>query len=150
MTRDRGRRARRMPAISLAAVLLAACSPDPSSSPASSSASVPSPLGARPESPAVVRVVTPRSGATVPAGATELEISLRGAELTDITSQDISPDVGHLHVSLDGELVSMTAGLRQTLPDLVPGRHLLRVEFVAADHQPFDPRVVTQAVFEVR
>jgi hypothetical protein len=44
----------------------------------------------------------------------------------------------------------MTSGLEQTLPDLAPGTHVLRVEFVASDHAPFDPRVVTQAVFEVK
>ena len=43
----------------------------------------------------------------------------------------------------------MTSGLTQTLPDLTSGRHTIRVEFVAADHLPFDPRVVTEAFFEV-
>ena len=67
-----------------------------------------------------------------------------------MTSQDISPTEGHLHVSVDDKLISMTSGLTQTLPDLAPGRHTIRVEFVAADHRPFDPRVVTEAFFEVR
>jgi hypothetical protein len=30
----------------------------------------------------------------------------------------------------------------QTIPNVVPGHHVLTVEFVAADHLPFDPRVV--------
>jgi hypothetical protein len=100
-------------------------------------------------SPAVVKIVEPKNGATVPAKGT-IEVSLSGATLTDVTSQDITPTEGHLHVSIDDELISMTSGLTQALPDLEPGRHTLRVEFVALDHLPFDPRVVTQAVFEVR
>lgn len=107
-------------------------------------------IGPRPASQAVVGIVDPDNGATVPAEGARLKVSLTGATLTDVTSQDIAPDEGHLHVSVDGELISMTAGLSQTLPDLDPGRHTLRVEFVAADHLPFDPRVVTQGFFEVR
>jgi hypothetical protein len=106
-------------------------------------------IGPRPSSPAVVKVVEPKNGATEPASGATLRVSLAGATLTDVTSQDISPTEGHLHVSVDGELISMTSGLTQALPDLEPGRHTIRVEFVAADHLPFDPRVVTDAFFEV-
>ena len=54
------------------------------------------------------------------------------------------------HVYLDGSIVSMTFGQDQTIPSVTPGQHVLRVEFVASDHRPFDPRVITQIVFEVR
>jgi hypothetical protein len=43
----------------------------------------------------------------------------------------------------------MNYGLRQRLPQLPPGQHVLQVEFVAADHAPFEPRVLTQAAFQV-
>jgi len=43
----------------------------------------------------------------------------------------------------------MDYGLDERLPRLAPGQHLLQVEFVAADHAPFDPRVLTQAAFRV-
>lgn len=149
MTRDLGRIACRL-AATLVLLLSAACSSGSSATPGGSTpGTTSSPVGPRPSSPAVVKILSPKSGATVDPVGTELTLSLTGATLTDETSQDISPDEGHLHVSLDGKLISMTAGLEQTLPDLAPGRHLLRVEFVAADHLPFDPRVVTQAVFEV-
>jgi hypothetical protein len=112
-----------------------------------SSASIPGP---RPSSPAVVKIVQPKNGATVPATGGELEVSLTGATLTSVSSQDISPTTGHLHVSVDGTLISMTSGTTQPLGDLTPGRHTISVEFVAADHLPFDPRVVTEGFFEVR
>jgi hypothetical protein len=106
--------------------------------------------GPRPSSPAVVEIVEPRNGETVRGSGVALEIELNGAALTDVTTQDISGAQGHLHVSVDGELISMTSGLTQPLPDLERGRHIVRVEFVAGDHLPFDPRVVTQGFFEVR
>jgi len=37
-----------------------------------------------------------------------------------------------------------------TIPNVSPGRHLLNVEFVASDHLPFDPRVITGCVFFVK
>jgi hypothetical protein len=33
---------------------------------------------------------------------------------------------------------------------VAPGQHTLRVEFVASDHLPFDPRVISEVVFEVK
>ena len=131
-----------------AALVLAACTSNGSG--ADPGSTTPATTGARPASPAVVKIVEPKNGATEPATGAKLRISLTGAKLTSVTSQDISPTEGHLHVSVDDRLISMTSGLTQTLPDLTPGRHTIRVEFVAADHLPFDPRVVTEAFFEVR
>jgi hypothetical protein len=130
------------------AVLLAACSTGGGA--ATVDSTMPAPIGPRPSSPAVLKIVSPKNGETVPAGGTMLEVSLTGATLTPVTSQNISPDEGHLHVSVDDRLISMTSGLRQELPELQPGRHVIQVEFVAADHLPFDPRVLTRVEFEVR
>ena len=137
--------------VAVALVPAVACGSDDPPAPGGSPGS-PSPgataVGPRPASPAELAIERPKNGAQVDTTGATVQISLRGAELTDATTQDISPDEGHLHVVVDDQLVSMTSGLEQTLPDLEPGRHVLRVEFVAADHLPFDPRVVTQAVFE--
>jgi hypothetical protein len=132
----------------VALVLLTGCTSNGSG--ADPSATTPASVGPRPASPAVLKIVEPKNGATEPASGAKLEVSLTGARLTSVTSQDISPTEGHLHVSVDGRLISMTSGVTQTLPDLEPGRHTIRVEFVAADHLPFDPRVVTEAFFEVK
>jgi hypothetical protein len=132
----------------VAAVVLAACTS--SGSGADPGSTAPATTGPRPASPAVVKILQPKNGAKEPASGAKLEVSLTGAKLTSVTSQDISPTEGHLHVSVDDRLISMTSGLTQTLPDLTPGRHTIRVEFVASDHLPFDPRVVTEAFFEVK
>jgi hypothetical protein len=125
----------------------AACSSE--ASPAPSSSSRP-PAAARPTSTARLSIVSPRNGEALAGPAVPLKVSLEGATITAATSTNLRPDEGHLHVILDDRLVSMTSGLRENIPDVKPGPHLLRVEFVASDHAPFDPRVVQQVAFEVR
>jgi hypothetical protein len=77
-------------------------------------------------------------------------LRLEGATIVPQTSTDLKPDEGHVHVLLDDTLISMIEGLEQVIPNVEPGMHRLTVEFVANDHAPFDPRVVTVVVFEVR
>ena len=103
----------------------------------------------RPTSSAELSIASPENGDRVSGDSVRLEIDLQGAEIVDQTSTDLQPDEGHLHVVLDGALVSMTSGTSQRLSDLTPGEHLLQVEFVANDHAPFDPRVLAAVTFEV-
>ena len=66
------------------------------------------------------------------------------------TSTDLSPDKGHVHVLLDGSLISMNYSLGDEIPDVGPGPHRIEVEFVATDHAPLDPRVSAVASFQVK
>jgi hypothetical protein len=104
----------------------------------------------RPSSPAKLTIDAPHNGQVVKGSSVELHLGLRNAKIVAVTTTNIRPDQGHVHVMLDGRLVSMNYGLSEALSKLTPGTHLLQVEFVAADHLPFDPRVLTQAAFEVR
>jgi hypothetical protein len=104
--------------------------------------------GPRPTSTGTLEIASPKNGASVTDPVT-LRVKLQGAKLVPTTTTDVVPDEGHLHVSLDGTLISMTSGLEQELPTLAPGTHILQVEFVASDHAPFDPRVIASASFEV-
>jgi hypothetical protein len=104
----------------------------------------------RPSSPAKLTIASPRNGQTVKGGTVELRLDLRNAKIVSATTTNIRPDQGHVHVMLDGRLISMNYQLSQALPKLTPGTHVLQVEFVAADHLPFDPRVLTQAAFQVQ
>ena len=108
----------------------------------------PSVAAERPTSTAELSIERPRNGERIAGDAAELVVGLEGAELVDQTSTDLRPDEGHLHVTVDGVLVTMTSGLEQTLTDLAPGEHLVQVEFVANDHAPFDPRVLAAVTFE--
>ncbi len=54
-----------------------------------------------------------------------------------------------MHLSLDGQLSTMTYGLDQEI-QVTPGSHILQAEFVAGDHAPFNPRVIAVRRIEVR
>jgi hypothetical protein len=107
-------------------------------------------LGPRPSSPAKLTIDAPRNGATVPASGAKLEVSLAKAKIVNLTTRNIKPSEGHIHVLVDDQLVAMNYQLSGKLPKLDPGTHVVKVEFVAADHLPFDPRVLTQAAFVVK
>jgi hypothetical protein len=106
-------------------------------------------VATRPSSPAKLTIETPRNGQTVHQARTEVRLELVGAKIVNQTTTRIQGDEGHIHLLVDGKLVNMNYGLRQRLPQLPPGQHVLQVEFVAADHAPFEPRVLTQAAFQV-
>ena len=94
----------------------------------------------RPSSPAVVRIVQPVAGETVQGATVHVLLSLTGATIVAQTTTNIRPDQGHVHLYVDNVLVSMNYGLEQDLPVHV-GTYVLKAEFVAADHAPFNPRV---------
>jgi hypothetical protein len=141
---------RRAVAVALAAVAvlaLAACSGGDgggSAAPATTAASA----APRPSSPATLTIRTPANGQTVKEGA-ELRLALDNAKIVNQTTTRIQGDEGHIHLLVDGKLVNMNYGLRQRLPELTPGQHVVQVEFVAADHAPFEPRILTQAAFTI-
>jgi hypothetical protein len=107
-----------------------------------------SPAAERPRTGATLRIVTPSDGDVLVADV-DIELELDGARVVEQTSTELRPDEGHIHVVLDDQLISMTDGLRQTIRDVAPGPHVLKVEFVANDHAPFDPRVIEAVAFEV-
>lgn len=109
----------------------------------------PAPTGARPASTATIDITQPAAGQIVDTDQMEVVMTLPGGRIIDTSSTTLAPDTGHIHLTLDGKLVSMTYGLVQVLDlrGLVPGPHTLEAEFVAADHGPFDPRVIATVTF---
>jgi len=106
--------------------------------------------GPRPSSTATISFADPRDGQDVMGDALEVVLQLDGGRVVEGTSDELEPDTGHVHLSLDGRIVSMTYGLVQVvdLRELAPGPHTLQAEYVAADHAPFDPRVTAAVTFE--
>jgi hypothetical protein len=138
-----------LPAAVLAAVLgLAACSGGGGGGSAAA-ASTSTAAAERPSSPAKLTILTPHNGQTVRQTRPEVRLKLTGAKIISRTTTNIQGDEGHIHLLVDGKLVTMNYGLNQRLPQLTPGQHVVQVEFVAADHAPFEPRVLTQAAFVV-
>jgi hypothetical protein len=105
--------------------------------------------GPRPESTASLAFEQPEAGTSVDDGRLEVVLDLRGGTIVENASTELSPDTGHIHLAVDGRLVSMTYGVVQVVDvaSLPPGDHDLRAEFVAADHAPFSPRVVATVPF---
>jgi len=130
------------------AFVLAACGSSDDGGSGATGATAPS--SDRPSSTAKLAIVLPKVGEVVHGSSVDLRVKLQDAKLVPATTTHIVPDEGHLHVILDDTLISMTRGLEQTIPDVAPGEHRIMVEFVASDHAPFDPRVVSVVVFEVK
>ena len=114
-----------------------------SSPPATKSASL------RPSSTGKLSILQPANGHVVHGTSTPVHVRLTGASIVPMTTTNLRPDQGHLHVILDDKLISMTSGTTTSLTGLTPGTHLLKVEFVASDHAPFDPRVIAAVSFKV-
>jgi hypothetical protein len=144
LQRKRTRRVLLWAGMALAAALLAACSGGGGGGAQQTSAA-----GRRPSSTAQLGILEPTDGERVSGSSVELKVSLKGGEIVPTTSTKLEPNKGHLHVYLDDNLVSMTVGLDTQIPDVSAGQHVVRVEFVASDHAPFDPRVFASVVFEV-
>jgi hypothetical protein len=132
---------------------LAACgsnAPSGGSTSTSTSTSTSSATSPRPASTARLAILSPVDGQVIHGTTLMLKLSLKGAKVVQPkTVTNIVPDQGHLHVILDDQLITMTAALQQTIP-VTPGQHLLKVEFVANDHAPFDPRVIAAVSFQVK
>ncbi len=103
----------------------------------------------RPRSTATVTFFAPAPGAVISGKTLHVLLKLTGGEIVPQTSTNLSPDKGHIHLSLDGKVVSMTYGVEQDV-EVTPGTHFLQAEFVATDHFPFDPRVISAVTFTVQ
>jgi hypothetical protein len=111
----------------------------------------PTPGADRPASTASLAIDEPRPDREVDGEELDVVMKLEGGTIVDATSTRLEPDTGHIHLSLDGRVVSMTYGLVQVidLRGLAPGEHTLEAEFVAADHGPFEPRVTDTITFRI-
>jgi hypothetical protein len=108
------------------------------------------PAAIRPVSVASLAIDQPTAGEHVSGSALGVTIELRGGKIVPMSTTKLTPDAGHLHLYIDDQLISMGSdGLRESVPigGLVAGTHRLRVEFVAADHGPFQPRVQAAVAF---
>lgn len=104
---------------------------------------------ARPSSTAQLEILAPQQGEVVQGDEFTVQLRLAGARVISETTTRLAPDEGHIHLTLDGHLVNLLGGLEERLTGLSQGQHVLQVEFVAADHGPFSPRVIQVVTFSV-
>jgi hypothetical protein len=136
-------------AVLFAGVVLAACGGG-----GSGGDGTPTPSG-RPSSPAKLSILEPEPNQVFGPDHVPVRVRLTGATLTKVVSTTISPTKGHIHLRLDGQTITLLAGLDEDVVKIVghplkPGPHLLEVEFVASDHGPFIPRILSSVTFTVR
>jgi hypothetical protein len=104
----------------------------------------------RPSSTAKITIVEPKAGDVITAKRFTVRLKLDGGRIANVVSKDLTPDEGHVHVSVDGKIITQTFGLTQKLDTPKDGQHLLQAEFVAKDHGPFDPRQISTVTFEAK
>jgi hypothetical protein len=104
---------------------------------------------ARPSSTGRLELLAPEQGEVVQGDEVTVRLRLSGARVTTETTTRLTPDEGHIHLTLDGRLVTLLGGLEERLTGLAPGEHVVQAEFVAADHGPFSPRVVQVVTFTI-
>lgn len=103
----------------------------------------------RPRSTAKLSVLEPKTGAELATRSVDVKLKLDGGEITKVVSTDLKPNVGHIHVRLDGRTITLLGSLTQPVA-VTPGAHVIEAEFVAADHGPFNPRVIAAVTFTVK
>ena len=131
----------------LAVAGLAGCGspPAPTATPAASASPTPD-LASRPSSPVQVSIVSPTQGEVVHGQTVHVVVSISGGQISQVTTTQVFPTLGHIHLYLNGQLIYMAYTLTQDVP-VQPGQsYSLSAEFVAGDHFPFNPRDQTQPV----
>lgn len=114
-----------------------------------SSSTTPAGSGTRPHSTATLSILEPKSGATLSTRTVVVQLKLTGGIITKVVTTHIQPNVGHIHIRLDGRTITLLGSLTDPVP-VTPGNHVVEAEFVAADHGPFTPRVLSAVSFTVK
>jgi hypothetical protein len=130
-------------AAALASIVLLAltgCGSDKSSAPK---------IPTRPATDARIQILAPTPNQVTGPDVT-VQVRLIGAKEVPQVSGPIKPDEGHIHVSVDGNVVAMAYGDTQVLKGLPPGDRSIQVDFVATDHIPFRNRVTAGVLFTVK
>ena len=127
-----------------ASVLLSACS-----LPLIGTSPTPSPTP-RLSSTGLITIVHPADNTVVTTTTLHVDFQLTGAHIVNVTTKNVMPDTGHIHLSIDSILISMNYQLSQdvSMQRFTAGPHILQGEFVAADHLPFSPRVIAKVIVE--
>lgn len=105
--------------------------------------------GSRPTSPVRIQILAPTAGEVVQGTTTTVKLGITGGQVVARVTGPITPTEGHIHVQLDGTLVSMSYGTTQQLTGLKPGQHALFASFVATDHKPFANQIIASVTFTV-
>jgi hypothetical protein len=68
--------------------------------------------GSRISSTAKISIVEPQPGAVVPVDQAMVRLTLTGGKIIPKATTDVKPDEGHIHLKLDGRIVTLLGGSR--------------------------------------
>ena len=80
----------------------------------------------------------------------DVRFQVTGAKVSPPQKDNLVPNEGHIHVSVDGRLIIMAYATSTELRGLSPGLHTLQAQFVANDHLAFSDPVVAVVLFTVK
>ena len=127
-------------------VALAACG---GGTPKASNSPTPSGSLTRLTSTGHLTIISPTPNEVVHGSTLQVKVTLTGAHIVPQTTQNVTPDTGHIHVSIDDQVKTFYSGVEYDATGLTPGLHVATVEFVMANHVPFNPRVLVKQTFRV-
>jgi hypothetical protein len=140
---------KRIALISTAGVLVVLAACGGGSTPKSSTTPTPTASVTRLMSTGHLTIVSPTPNEVIHGSVLHVKVTLTGARIVSQTTQNVTPDTGHIHVSIDGQVKTFYSGVEYDATGLTPGIHVLTVEFVMANHVPFNPRVEEKQTFRV-
>ena len=88
-------------------------------------------------------LLSPTDGAVVCGDPLVVETRVENFTLTNETIEDAPPDVGHLHVYLNGQEVAQSDQETVSIAGVTDGEWQLRVDLALANHDALDPYVGT-------
>jgi hypothetical protein len=91
------------------------------------SGGTPQPSAGRPKSTALLTIVSPTAGQTVPTSGITVKLSLEKAKIVEAAQTRLRPDEGHVHLMVDGKTITLFAGLEVATGPLTAGPHLIQV-----------------------
>ena len=139
---------KRIAVISMIGIMmaLAACG---GGSPKASNSPTPTASLTRLASTGHLTIVSPTPNEVIHGSTLHVKVTLTGARIVSQTKNAVTPDTGHIHVSIDGQVKTFYSGVEYNATGLTPGLHVVTVEFVMANHAPFNPRVLVKQSFRV-
>src|SRR5438876_138356 len=80
----------------------------------------------RPHSTATLQILEPLPGSVITNTELRVRLALNGGRIIQETTTRLAPDEGHIHLLVDGQIVSMTYGLDQEVDVACPGGYWRR------------------------
>lgn len=98
-------------------------------------------------SPVKLALTSPLNDEILAGTTVHVTVTVAGGTITSQYSQHVSPTVGHIHLYMNSQLVSMAYATSTDLPIEAGAEYSLYAEWVAEDHGSFTPRVVTPKIY---